>query len=162
MLALRYAAVVALAVWIGGLIALGALVAPSIFGVLDASGMAGGRTLAGTLFGEILRRFHYVAYVCGAVVLASLAARGVLGPRPRRFSVRLAILAAILAATVYSGLVVSPEVVRMQQSIGAAPSTLASEDPRRAAFGRLHATSTALHVVALIGALGLVYGELRD
>ena len=63
MLALRYAAVLALVVWIGGLVALGALAAPAAFDVLGALG-AEGRTLAGSVVGETLRRFNLVAYGC--------------------------------------------------------------------------------------------------
>ena len=162
MLALRYVALVALAVWTGGLIALGSIAAPSIFDVLDARRVADGRVLAGALFGEILRRFHYLAYGCGAVVLASLVARGVLGPRPRRFAVRMAILVVMLGATAYSGYVISPSVERMQQAIGGAPSSLPAGDARRVRFGRLHATSTGVQLVALVGGLGLVFWELRD
>ena len=60
MLALRYAAVLALVVWIGGLVALGALAAPAAFDVLGARG-AEGRALAGSVVGETLRRFNLVA-----------------------------------------------------------------------------------------------------
>src|SRR4026209_1941046 len=46
MLALRYAAVLALALWTGGLVVVGAVAAPAIFDVLGARG-AEGRGLAG-------------------------------------------------------------------------------------------------------------------
>ena len=68
MLALRYAAVLALAVWVGGLIALAAVVAPAMFDVLGSTG-AGGRLQAATLFAETLRRFDRTAYVCSGVIL---------------------------------------------------------------------------------------------
>ena len=97
MLALRFAAVLALVVWIGGLVTLGALAAPAAFEVLGARG-AEGRTLAGTVVGETLRRFNLVTYACAAVVLLSLTVRGVLGPRPRRFALRIGGLALMTAA----------------------------------------------------------------
>src|SRR5688572_7635932 len=62
MLALRYAYVLALVLWLGGMVVLGAIVAPATFQVLEASAPAVGRALAGALFGTILARFHYVAY----------------------------------------------------------------------------------------------------
>ena len=58
---LRYLALVVLCVWIGGLIVLGAVVAPEIFSVLSARDPAGGRALAGTLFGAIFRRSAYLS-----------------------------------------------------------------------------------------------------
>ena len=46
--------------------------------------------------------------------------------------------------------------------IGMAPSKLPEGDPRRVEFGRLHATSTALESVPLLGGLLLLFWELRD
>jgi hypothetical protein len=162
MLALRYAAVVAIAVWTGGLIALGGVGAPAIFDVTGMRQVEGGRLLAGAIFGEILRRFHLVSYVCGGLVVASLAARAVLGPRPRRFAVRLIIAVAMLGAAAYSGLVVSPRIASLQQAIQVSPSSLPEGDARRIEFGRLHATSTGIQLVPLLGGLLLIFWELRD
>jgi hypothetical protein len=57
---------------------------------------------------------------------------------------------------------VSADIARMQAEIGAAPSSLAAEDPRRVAFGRLHAMSTGLAVVPILGGLFLLFCELKD
>jgi hypothetical protein len=163
MLALRYAGLLALTLWVGGLVVLGAIGAPAIFAVLAARHVAGDRVIAGAIFGEILGRFHLLAYVCGVVLLGSLIARGVMGPRPIMFAVRLAIAFVMLIATAYSGLVVSANIARVQAEIGAAaPSSLAPEDPRRVAFGRLHALSTGLAVVPVLGGLFLLFRELKD
>jgi hypothetical protein len=162
MLALRYLALVALTLWVGGLLALGAIAAPSVFDVLAARAVPDSRALAGALVGETLRRFHLVSYICGAALLAALIARRLLGPRPTRFGVRFAIAALMLGAMAYSGTVVSARLARLQAEIGAAPSSLPAEDPRRGAFGRLHATSSALHVVPVLGGLALLFWELKD
>lgn len=162
MFALRYAGLVALAVWVGGLIAVGGIGAPAIFDVVDARHVTDGRLLSGAIVGELLRRFQLVSYACGAVVIASLATRAVLGPRPRRFAWRLALATLMVGASLYSGLVVAGRVARMQQEIGAAPSSLPDGDPRRAAFGRLHGQSTALQFVPLLGGLALILLELTD
>jgi hypothetical protein len=161
MLALRFAAVLALALWIGGLVALGALAAPAAFDVLGALGVEG-RALAGSVVGETLRRFNLVAYGCAGVVLLSLAVRGVLGPRPRRFGMRVAGLFLMIAAAVYAGVVVAPQIVRAQQTIGVVPSTLDPTDPRRIEFGRLHARSVSVQLVPLLGGLILLFFELKD
>jgi len=163
MLALRYAGLLALTLWVGGLVVLGAIGAPAIFAVLAARHVAGDRVIAGAIFGEILGRFHLLAYACGVVLLGSLVARGVMGPRPIMFAVRLAIAFVMLIATAYSGLIVSANIARVQAEIGAAaPSSLAPEDPRRVAFGRLHALSTGLAVVPVLGGLFLLFRELKD
>jgi hypothetical protein len=157
MLVLRYVAVVTIVIWIGGLVALGAIAAPSIFQVL-----AGDRLLAGSVFGEILRRFYYLGYAAGAVLLASLVARRILGPRPRRFGIRAAIVVVMLGASAYAGIAIGGRIAALQQAIGVAPSSLPETDPRRIEFGRLHGMSTALQLVPLLGGLILIYWEIKE
>jgi hypothetical protein len=161
MLALRFAAVLALVFWVGGLVALGTLAAPAAFDVLGARG-AEGRALAGAVFGETFKRFHQVAYAAGGLVIASLATRAVLGPRPRRFAIRLVISIAMLTATVWTGVVLIPQVEDAQRALGSSPSLLPDGDPRRAAFGRLHGLSGSLQLVPILGGLVLLLFELKD
>lgn len=162
MLALRYAALLALTVWVGGLAALGLVAAPAMFDVLAARQVADDRLLAGAIFGEALRRFHLISYACGAVLVCSLAARGILGPRPRRFAIRMAITLTMFAASLYSGLVVSGQIDRVRGEIGVSPSNLPETDPRRREFGRLHGLSATLELIPVLGGLLLLVWELRD
>jgi uncharacterized protein DUF4149 len=162
MFALRYVGVVAVALWVGGLLVVGTIGAPAIFDVLAARQIADGRVLAGAIVGETLRRFHLLAYGCGSVLFVTLLARGILGPRPPRFAVRLGLAGLMLAATAYSGVVVSGQIARTQAAIGGAPSSLADTDPRRVTFGRLHALSTGLQLVPIFGGLLLLFRELED
>ena len=103
-----------------------------------------------------------ISYGCGAVLLAVLLARAVLGPRPAWFAVRAVIVLLMLGATLYSGLVVSGRVEAARAAIGTSPSSLPDGDPRRAEFGRLHATSTGLQLIPLVGGLALLFLELKD
>jgi hypothetical protein len=82
---LRYLYLLALAIWLGGLIAL------RIVAGADAA------------FAEMLRRFQYVAFTCGGVMLLALGSMAALGPRPARFAVRVVIAGAMLAAAIVSG-----------------------------------------------------------
>jgi Domain of unknown function (DUF4149) len=154
MLALRYAGLLAVAVWLGGLLVLGAIAAPSTFEVTAARPVANDRVVAGAIFGEMLRRFHTLTYVCGGVLLASIVGRKVLGPTPRPFAIRAGIACLMLATTLFSGLVVSLEIERVQQ----APLV----DSYRATFGRLHGLSMALQLVPIVGGLLMIFWELRD
>jgi hypothetical protein len=79
MLALRYVSLLTLVVWVGGLVALGAIAAPVTFDVIAARHVPEGRVLAGAIFGGILRQFHYVSYACGVVMPVTLTARAILG-----------------------------------------------------------------------------------
>ena len=164
MLVLRFATVLAIAVWIGGLLALGAVAAPAIFDVVALRQVPDDRLLAGAIFGEVLRRFHLVSYGCGALILMSFVTRAVLGPRPRRFSLRLTVATLMLAASLYSGMVLSSRIARVQHEIGVStsPSSLPATDPRRLEFGRLHGQSTLIQLVPLIGGVVLMLFELKD
>jgi len=162
MLALRYVALLTLVVWVGGLLAIGAIVAPSIFDVLAATQPDSGRMLAGALFGETLRRFHLVSYAAGALLLGTLLLRRVLGPKPRRFAWRAGIATVMLSASAYSGFVVAARIAQIQREIGVAPSTLPAGDARRVEFGRLHGLSTALELIPVLGGLMLMYWEIKE
>ena len=162
MFALRYVALLALLIWIGGLIALGAIAAPVSFDVTAARQLPEPRMIAGALFGEMLRRFTLVSYAAGAVMLLSLLIRRILGPRPRHFGLRAAIVALMLSASAYAGIVVAASIDTLQREIGAAPSSLPEGDARRVAFGRLHGLSTLLQLVPLLGGLALLVWEIKE
>lgn len=84
MLGLRYVYVLSLSIWFGGIIMTGAIVAP----VSDGA----------------LHRFYVTSYIAGALVLTSLFAMALLGPRPSGFFARLAVALGMFALTVYAGL----------------------------------------------------------
>jgi hypothetical protein len=162
MLALRFAALFMIVIWVGGLLTLGAIAAPSIFAVLAAAMPGQDRLLAGTLFGEILRRFHLLSYAAGGLLLGTLVLRRILGPAPRRFAWRAGLATVMLGAAAYSGIVVSGRMAQLQREIGVAPSSLPEGDARRVEFGRLHGLSTALQLVPVLGGLMLMYWEIKE
>ena len=162
MFALRYVAVVAATIWAGGLLTLGVVAAPAIFDVIAARGITDGRVLAGAIFGDILRRFHLVSYVCGALIIGTLVTRALLGPRPVQFAPRVTVAAIMLATALYSGVVLSRQIEHARAAAGGAPSALAPDDPRRLAFGRLHGISTMLQIVPVLGGLAILFWELKD
>jgi hypothetical protein len=170
MLVLRYAYVLALACWLGGMIVLGAIVAPTAFQVLPAQAPHIGRALAGNVFGAILTRFHYLAYASGGVLLVTLVAMALLGPRPRNFAIRAAIVASMLGIALYSGFVVLGEIDGIQRGLAGLataggtllPSQLAAGDPRRLRFDYLHQLSTRLMMANVVGALALLLWEARE
>jgi uncharacterized membrane protein len=104
MLALRYAYVLALVVWLGGMAVLNVLVAPTAFAVLEAGAPLVGRELGLAVVGTTLARFQYVSYGCGVVLLLSIVAMALLGPRPASFAIRCAVIVAMLGVAAYSGI----------------------------------------------------------
>jgi uncharacterized membrane protein len=155
MLALRYVYVLALVVWLGGMLILGAVVAPTTFDVLQTQAGSQGRELAGAVFATALGRFHYVAYAAGTLLLLTLGAMRALGPRA-------IIVALMLSGALYSGLVVLRQIDMVQAAAGGLPSRLPASDERRTRFDALHLLSTRLMMFNIVGGLVLLYWEARE
>ena len=162
MLVVRYVALTALVVWVGGMIVLGLLVAPSTFRVLQAHDPAAGRALAGALFGDVLRQFHLLAWTCGSIVLVCLLIMKFIGPPPRAFPLRAGIVAVMLALDVYAGVSVSRGIAEVQAKVSGPMNALPADDARRARFDRLHATSTALMTIDMALGLVLLFWYVRE
>jgi len=162
MLALRYVYLLALVVWLGGMVTLGAIVAPATFQALQAADPIAGRALAGEAFGVIIARFHYVSYGAGLLLLFTLAAMAVLGPRPHKFAVRSSLIALMFLVALYSGFLVLGEIDTIQREVGTLPSRLAATDPRRIRFDSLHQLSTWLMMFNMAGGVVLLYWEARE
>jgi len=162
MLALRYVYVLALVVWLGGMLILGALVAPTTFEVLQADAAAARTAGVGAVFAAALARFHYVAYAAGGTLLLTLGAMRVLGPRPAHSGLRAIIVACMLGVALYSGLVVRRRETAGRRLDGGLPSRLAEGDERRVQFDALHVLSTRLMMFNIAGALVLLYWEARE
>ena len=75
--------VLALSLWFGGTIVVGTLASP----VSDV----------------VLRRFFLMSYISGALLIASLFAMALLGPRPSGFFARMAVAVVMFAVTLYAG-----------------------------------------------------------
>jgi hypothetical protein len=161
MVALRYAYLLALVVWVGGLVTLGGIAAPAVFSALTGVHGLAGRETAGLVFGAVLRRFHLAAYISAGVMMVSLGAMAALGPRPSRFAVRVAFVLVMGALTACSGLIVSPRIERLRREIGGPVAALAETDPRRVEFGRLHGLSTLLLGITAAAGLVLLFFDSR-
>jgi hypothetical protein len=159
---LRWASLVALGIWVGGLITLGAVAAPELFRQLQAYEPSTGRELAGQIFGSLLQSFQFVAWGCGGVLLLSLGVRAALGPRPRRTALRCWIVALMLGASVVLKFVVGPAIDDIRRDTKGAVANLAPTDPVRVRFGRLHGGSTGLLLLTVVLGLGLVWAEMKD
>lgn len=160
--AVRYLYILALVVWLGGMLVAGAVVAPATFGVLERWNPTLGRVLAGQVFGEVLSRFHQVAYAAGAVLLLTLTVQRLIGPRPRAYGVRAGLIVLMLGMTMYSGLVVSPRIDGVQRTVEGPVNRLPANDARRQEFDHLHGLSSMLLTAAAVGGLVLIAWETRE
>ena len=83
MLAIRYVTLAALVVWLGGLVTLALVIAPS---------------------SDNLQRFHVVGYVCGGIVFVCLIVLKFVGPPPHDFFPRIGLVALMLLVAIYANL----------------------------------------------------------
>jgi uncharacterized membrane protein len=159
---LRYLYILALVVWLGGMLVAGLVVAPSLFGALEAHDPDTGRAAAGVAFGAFLQRFHLIAYAAGSIMVTSLTLQRLLGPRPVSYGVRAGLIAGMLALFAYTGFAVNPRVEALQREVDGPMARLDATDPRRAEFDGLHRLSTVLLGVAAAGGLVLMAWEARE
>lgn len=162
MFLLRYLYVVALVLWVGGLVAAGALVAPSVFGVLQAWNATEGRVLAGQVFGAVLLRLTWLSYAMAAVMFTTLTLHRLLGARPLKYGVRVGIMGVMLAMMVATGFYIIPQVAAIQSTVIGPVSALPVTDARLVEFNRLHGLSNILYSITAIGGLALCWWEARE
>jgi hypothetical protein len=162
MRALRYVYVLALAIWLGGMVIAGLVVAPVTFDILEARNPGSGRVWAGELFGAILARLHIVGYIAAGLMFAALTVQRVLGPRPKSYGIRVTIIALMLGLTAYSGVLLAPRINRLQAEVDGPMNRLPVDDVRRLEFDRLHNLSTTLVMATIVGGLVLLGWETRE
>jgi hypothetical protein len=159
---LRVASLVVLALWVGGLAVLGFVAAPAIFATLEAADPAGGRALAGRVFGDILRAFQPWIWALGAAAFSLLIARSLIGPRPHKLALRLGAVLLMLALAGAGAFFITPRIDALRSSTPQPMASLADGDPRKSEFGRLHGLSSVLLLVTLVTGLGLIWAESKD
>jgi len=128
-----------LSAWLGAAVLVTTVVAPAAFAVLPS------RTLAGALVGRVLP----VLFIAGLVVaLASLSLDS--GDHGRAIRVRRAMLIVAAVSCAAAQFAVAPRIERVRKEIAGPVEQLSPDDPRRIAFGRLHAASVAWLGVAMV------------
>ena len=162
MVLLRYLYVVALVLWVGGLVSAGALVAPSVFGVLQAWNANEGRVLAGQVFGDVLLRLTWLSYAMAVVMFVTLTLHRLLGARPLKYGLRVGIMTMMLLLMMAIGFHILPGVNAIQAQVTGPVSQLAAADPLRVEFERLHGLSNILFIIAALGGLALCWWEARE
>jgi hypothetical protein len=132
--------ITALAFWVGVMLFFSGLLAPIAFQTFPTA-------QAGDLMNKLFAPYHVVGYVCGgAALLTAWLSGGVRG------KVRNALLIALLGATLYAGLVLSPEARTLRAELR--QTDTATENPvTKARFDALHRRAVTLNGAILIAAL---------
>lgn len=138
---------IAVAVWVGAMVLLGAVVAPVVFSTLP-------RPQAGDLMNQLFPAYYRVGLLCGAVALVTGGIQAYLG---RRWgTLRFWLTGLMVVSTLYAGFVVTPHAqsVRAQLLAG-------GEKAQRArlqqAFRRDHQLAVAANGVALLAGVAVLW-----
>jgi uncharacterized membrane protein len=146
MWALRTLMLLALVVWIGGIIFFAFVVAPTLFTVLPST------ALAGSVVGPALTKLHWMGLISGVVFLiCSLLYNRRKYNQPRLFAATHLFMALMLALTAISQFAITP---RMRELRAEPVGT--GQPAAQAEFDRLHAWSTRLEGGVLFLGLGVV------
>ena len=148
---LRFLMLLSLVVWIGGIIFLAFVVAPSLFTILPT------RQLAGSVVTRCLGALHWIGLGCGVTfLLCSLAeSHGTV------LNLRNGALVGMLALTLVSQIVLGGKMQRLRDDMGEIDK-IAATDARRVEFNALHQWSTRLEVIVLLLGLVAIYDVARQ
>ena len=137
MVFLRFLMLLALVVWLGGLIFFAFVVAPTVF----SPGLLPTRHLAGEIVGRSLGALHWMGIVSGIVFLLSSAIynRMTMGSA-RPLAGRHLLIALMLLLTVISQFAISPKMHAIRAEAGVIDNMSLDSPPRRE-FDRLHVWS---------------------
>lgn len=134
-----------LTVWIGGMWAVGYVVAPTLFTMLED------RALAGSIAGRLFTVMSYLGLVCGGLLLINLFVEH---GKTLLHQWRGAVLAGMLLIICIGQFVLQPKMVALRDA--------GLSGVNAAAFGRLHGTSSVLFLLNSLGGLALVIFGVRS
>lgn len=142
---LIYVHLMALIVWLGGMVFFSFVAAPSIFLTL-------GRETAGAVVGAIFPKYFMTGYVMSSTLLLTFLF--ICRDNLRAFKAPLVILASCAALAFVSGMVVGEKARGIKAAMYAAAEGTEKEELKNS-FHQIHRVSTAINIVILI--LLLVY-----
>jgi uncharacterized membrane protein len=142
---LRYLLLLALVVWIGGIIFFSFIASPSIFKVLP-------REQAGQVVGDIFQKYHLLGYISCLVSLGCLVGLKQMGTVPGVGSAMM-LLILMGGIQVTMGTVIGPQVTQARD-VARATAPGPEQERLEKKFRGMHAISMVLNLVLL--ALGLL------
>ncbi len=155
---LRALRLLAMVVWVGGLIFFAFVVAPVAFTKLPNAHEAG------IVVGGTLRHLHWIGLVGGVVFCLANAWLWLRAEVPARvgFAIQFALTAVMLAVTAYSQFRLLPEMDAARATAGGVVETASLDNPGRMEFERLHVLSERLEGFVLLCGIGVVLVLSRE
>jgi len=149
---LRVVRLLAIVVWVGGLVFFAFVVAPVSFHVLPST------HLAGTVVAGTLGALNEIGLVCGFVLIGTAAWSFNATKTARRALAQLLCVAGMMAATMFVQWSIVPRMERDRIAAGGDVDAAPANNPARLDFERLHPLSEKVEGTALL--LGLVVAVL--
>lgn len=147
MVIIRFIHLLSLIVWIGGMIFLVTIGAPSIFKVLP-------REAAGDVLGDIFPRYWIMGYLCSGTALVTIF---ILSIREKVYPWgRISLLVLMTVLTLYLGLVVAARAREVRVQIRTIEDG-SKKEALKEEFKVLHKWSVFLNVIILISGLAVVF-----
>ena len=148
---LRFLMFLSLIVWVGGIIFLSFVEAPTAFQQLPS------RHMAGTVVGHSLGILHWMGLFSGVVFLgSSLLLSSLTTGSARPLALRHILVALMLLLTAVSQFGISPKMAALRAGFGDI-DTVPPTDPGRMQFDALHVWSVRLEVAVLVLGIAVVY-----
>ncbi|MGA9528943.1 MAG: DUF4149 domain-containing protein [Terriglobales bacterium] len=155
---LRFLVLLSLVVWIGGIVFLAFVEAPTAF----APGLLPTRHMAGSIVGHSLDVLHYMGIASGFVYLiASMIYCRVTSGRLKPFALRHLVIVLMLALTMISQFAISPKMHRLRAEAGVI-DYLPLNHPIRMEFDRLHIWSEKFEEAVLLLGLVAIYKTAQE
>lgn len=152
---LRFLMLLALVVWVGGLVFFAFVMAPAVFIVVPT------RQLAGSVVARTLPQLHWMGMVAGVVfLLASAFYNRITTGSPRGFSLAHIFVLLMLALTAISQFGIVPRMVVLRTAMVQIDS-FPLNNPLRMQFDALHICSTRLEGAVLLLGLMVIYLTAR-
>ena len=141
---------VAVAVWVGAIVMLSFVAAPTIFDALP-------REQAGDLMNQLFPPYYRVGTLCGLVAIVAAGIQAYVG---RRWgTLRFWFTGLMLVSTLYAGFIVTPHAQKVRAQLMASDQAEASSGrvELEEAFRRDHQRAVVANGVALISGLGVLW-----
>ena len=151
---LRFLMLLALVVWLGGIIFF-AIMAPNVFAAVPT------REMAGHIIARLLTILHGMGIVCGIVfLLCSLILARLSQGAFKPWAASNLLVLTMLALTCVSQFYVFARMENLRREMGVIDQ-VAPNDPRRMEFDALHVWATRLEGGVLLLGLGVVFSVAR-
>lgn len=154
---LRFLMLLALTIWLGGLIFFAFVVAPTVF----APGILPSRDLAGNVVNRSLGILNTMGLICGVIfVVSSLTYCKIVEHSVRPFSLLHILVYLMIILTIVAQFGVAPKMAALRADMGVIDN-IPQSDARRIQFNALHRWSTRLGASTLILGLGVLFLTAR-